>query len=180
MLKKSVCDYTVNKLEFYEGIKKLILGLEQEDCNHTVYLNLENDDISCMPTVYFKGDPGNYHNQKISLLEWKTDGNSSIIYDYPWSDLEDLLNTSDIKEYRKEFLQNYEDEFIEYIDESEDEEDAFINFMENYWKEYTIFLLYDKDMINNEDVKSFLLENYSYYVEEIIENYNKFLEEQQD
>lgn len=178
MIKESICDYTVNKMPFDEGFKKLVLELESENIDYTVYLDIESEDISSMPTVDYKGNVGRYYNQKITLLEWKTDGISSVINNYPWSDLEELLNSNDIKEYRKEFLQNYKDEFIEYIDESEDEEDAFINFMENYWQEYTGFLLSDKDMVNNEDVLSFLLENYNYYVDKIIENYNNFLCEQ--
>ena len=164
-------DYTVKGKSFDKGLEDLILNLQATaDIDYTIYVDTVTGDIDAMPSCNFRSLADTYYGRKIGILDWKADGGDSRLGEaYTYDELEDYASEEDVKELRKKFEEEHEDDLDSYYDI----EDFYIDFADDY-KEF-LFNAENEDI--NKGVDEFARESIDIYKDEFDEAYAELLED---
>lgn len=163
-------DYTVKGQPYDKGLEDLFLNLQATaTIDYTIYVDTVTGDIDAMPSCNFRSLADTYYGRKVAILGWKADGGDSRLGDaYTYDELEDYASEKDVKELRKKFEEEHEDD-LDYYDDIED-------FYSDYAEDYKDFLFNAENKDIDEGVDEFAREAIGIYKDQFDEAYAALLE----
>lgn len=161
--------YTVRGENFKKGFESLIIELSKGvECDYTIYIDTEKNDIDADPTCNYRGLPKTYYGINVAVMDWKA-YDHSVSECYSYEELEDYITEDEKKELRKKFEE--EKGYSEDLFESKE------GFYEDYAGDYKYFLLDAGNKNIDEGVENFIKESIGGYIEQFDENYRELLED---